>query len=410
MSSAAPDIRDSPAPPIRLFHGRADRPIRLFDPAAGWASSGGFLGILPRALAPPIPLPDGAGDTRLLVAAVERALDAGVAQGDGTTFDYILNGLQRATGAPAAALPTARALDAAHRIAHRTGVLTLRDSAALAQRALAAAAGPLPSGTSLAAVREGHTACVWRAELPDPSGTPHRLCLLVPRDREAEAEQLASMSTLAAIRGVAPRDVIGSERRLAVAAPDRIGGEVIVLQTEWLDRALEINVVEDETGRPALVAVRTFEGRAGTGTRLDEGDADDAMAAMRAIVLAGTVTLPGGRFVVPSLEVNDGDFVLHGGRVRVVAASPPAPAMTAAQVIAAIAAFGGRSVEYGRRLPIGDPDRLARELTAAFPPDALRDAARAMLRDPATGPRARLVAAALPTLARNRPDRAARGV
>lgn len=390
-------------PAIRFFHGRLDRPIRLFDPAAGWASPGGFLGILPRALSAPVLEMDGADDPRLLMAGVERIIDAGIDAPDGATLRDVLNGLHMATAAES--VPTDEALRTAHRLALRSGMLTLRESADVA----AHAARQLCEGDGeiqLAAVREGHTASVWRMQ--DASGC--RRCILVPRDREADAEQLSSLAPLEAIRRRAPEAVICRERRLPMPAPARLGGEVVILATEWLDDAHELNVVEDELCGPAMVAVRTFEGRAWAGVRLGAAEAEEAAAAMRAILLAGTEELTAGQFTMPTLEVNDGDFVLQGGRVRAVAASAPAPALDAAKLIAAYAAFGGRSARDGRPLPIGPPDRLADELARGLSSEALRVGARALIRGKPADDRSRRVAEALlgrmRGVARRRPPRA----
>ncbi len=355
---AGPRSDNNPSP--RLLHGPAQRPMQLFDPDQGWDSRADCHGIMPTALAAAGVL---AGHGLHGVALLDRLLTFdGQAPGGAVSEMLVrqaLDGYRRLTGVRRADLPEAQALRDALVAANRNGVLPLAGSAALAARAAEALwPGFGAAGGGLWCVKEGHTASVWRAAPPSGSAAL-ALCLLVPRDADADAEQRVSFDQLGRIGTGAPVPVVVEHARLRL---DAAGRAMTVLATEWIESARELHLLDTPEG-PRLMAVEGFaNGYRPVGALLDLAETARAAAAMRALVRHGMAT-DTRRFAMTGFEINDGDFVIdRAGAVSAVAASANPPPRSLAEMIARYADFGGRCARTGRRLTMDAPELLAGEL------------------------------------------------
>lgn len=329
----------------------------------------------------------------MLAAAVDRLLEHRLESG--TSWNRLavsraLRGLARITGAPAFAMPSTRLVRSALACAAAEWILTLGESAGLARSAAARLLGTGP--IDLWCVKEGHTASIWRAA----ASQGETLCLQVPRDRHADAELRAGSDELARLAGRIPGRVADQRGRVAVEVMrGRRRHRFTVVATRWIEESDELHLVETAAG-PRAMRVRSFAGGGRpVGPIASAEETAACMAGVRALLLAGAEQAADG-FLLPALEVNEGDVVVdRQGTLILVAASAPLRSLAPAAAIAAFAGFGARSAVTGAMIVIDDPARLAGELAARLPGTWLRSGAGEIRRDPGAHPRAKAVASAL---------------
>ena len=364
-----------------------------------------YLGLRTRAQHDSFPLVR-AGDARFLAPLLDRLIDrlsAHLVPPSAYVVEYERAWLANATAVPRAALPQVGLVREAYAHAMRHWVLTFRESEALASRALRSFA-PGAAAADLTCMREGNTSSVWRVTYAIRPGQQHVVGVLVPRDASADAEQSATLDQLSDLDTRLGDRVVRVHGRVRVAAargPRRRTFEIAIV--EWLEEAREIHVIPRETpldGRarivePQVVVVEKFvDGDRPSGSLTDAHGSARILAACRTLMLSAVVPAAADRFIVPSTELNDGDFVLDRGVVRLVALSLPRPPRTAPQLIRDCALLSARAATSGQPIYLGRPPVLAAELHNSHLGKRLRAAALQLVGG-ADHPRVRSVATVL---------------
>lgn len=198
--------------------------------------------------------------------------------------------------------------DVVVRAARDVGTLTFDQSIDTAR---AAAERTLPVGADrieLWNVKEGHTSSVWSARTPDGDA----VAINVARDRIAGAELRSSGEQL--LRSATGVPVAAVLDHFVVDGTD-------VLVQRWLKGATEINLAL-RRGERVLAAVHRFVTDPADPARIQHLDAIALTVEQHRIAgaaMGSAVATLGAR----CFEVNDGDWVLHEGRVVLVACSSP---------------------------------------------------------------------------------------
>ncbi len=388
--SRAPKVL--PASPTVLY-GPSQRPLTLFQPAEGWSAPGDCHGIAPRSLAGQ----NGQVECKKhLVPLLDRILTPRSAQRASPLPELgpAIAGYCRATGIPALDDAEVANLKAALERAERAHVLSLAESASLAMAAAEALyPGFASAGGRLWCVKEGHTASVWRASPPGTAAAP--LCLLVPRDSEADAEQRQSFAELARLGPRSPVRVVHQRAHIELGYR---GGSLTVHVTDWIEGARELNLVPTAQGARVLAVTSFAGGFRPVGRLLGAIESELTVKRMRALIRHSLVWDREQRRLL-GFEINDGDFVLDArGELFAIASSAESPLRSASDLLIRYAGFGGTCARTGARLHVGNPSQLARELHTLREVDFTR-AIRETLNHRQASERVRELAAALRQLA-----------
>jgi hypothetical protein len=191
-------------------------------------------------------------------------------------------------------------------------------------------------------VKEGHTASVWQATVSfhHPATATLRFAVHVARDADAGAELLATSSQMKRLHTLDPDGV--TEVLAVDNVPLDSGGapwSVPIVATSWADESNELHVIRDATtGFGRFAAVDRFlcapdsPGRIQSilGTRLDSAVSDGIWAEiLRRTVRYTEFADLAGPVRSTATEINEGDWVWDGHRLRLVALSdePPSPSL-----------------------------------------------------------------------------------
>jgi hypothetical protein len=211
-------------------------------------------------------------------------------------------------------------------------VLAYGDSMAIAEQYVRSHRAELESLSGLPAIarwelwscKEGHTASIWRVTaFPQGASPPVHFCLNIARDTASGVELEATAEILHRLGQRHPAAVVRVlDRRVLDLA--RTGLRVPVIATDWID-GWELHALPKDDGPGRLVAVARF--------LFSE---DDPMAIRR---VAGFPVEPakswgrilhhwirfadwsGGPVMLPTFEVQEGDWIFDGEDVTLCAAS-----------------------------------------------------------------------------------------
>lgn len=218
--------------------------------------------------------------------------------------------------------------------AGRIGLVPYLEGARLAEAALRRWGSAQPKAWC---VKEGHTASVWCVPPGSVPGAPG-LAVLVPRDRVAERELVETSDELRRLHGILPDRVAREWCRELLVRDD--GSECSIVAMEWLAGSKELHVVgrgNRDAGR--LIPVERFHppspggGSAGQVAHISRKTPSseklwhDLVCLWTCLTFASpdeNLRLSSDPVMLPGFEINDGDFVLAAGTVKVVACSRPA--------------------------------------------------------------------------------------
>ena len=312
-----------------------------------------------------------------------------------------LNSLAGAARTPLQRLPGMQVVRSAYGHAIRHWVLTLRESAALAARAVRRFA-PGAGIVELSCVKEGNTSSVWRAVYARSSARMFAVGVLVPRDAMADVEQSATVDCLSAMRAHLGNRIMAVHAQVGLElarGPRRRHFRVAVV--EWLDGARELHVLSDATDEmPQVMIIEAFtNGDRPAGRAAEQSEGAQILAECRALLLSTVAPAADGQLTMCRTELNDGDFVLDGNTVRLVAASLPGPRIAVHELIREYALLAARNAEDGAPIYIAPPAAAAMELRACLPAAVVHEGALKLLGNAEEHPRVHAIARAITAVA-----------